>query len=139
MKLKQENGKEYIFDIVRKKYILNQPEEWVRQHIIQYLNKEKGYPISLMAIERKQVMNNMNKRCDIICHNSNGKPVLLVECKAPNIKINKDAFNQGINYQTKIKAKYILITNGSTHYCFQIQNKQIHYLNKIPPYTDEIN
>ena len=116
MKLKTKNGKEYIFDVVRKKYVRNQPEEWVRQNIIEYLNKEKGYPISLMSIEKKTQINQLTKRCDIICHNKNGQPILLVECKAPNIKVNKDSFDQSINYQKVVQAKYIMITNGKIHY-----------------------
>jgi len=136
MKLKIENGKEYIFDIVRKKYILNQPEEWVRQNIIQYLNEEKGYPISLMSVEKKTLVNQLSKRCDIICCNSNGIPLLLVECKAPHIKLNRDCFNQSINYQNSINAKYLLITNGTTHYCFKLKNKDFMFLKKIPSYLE---
>jgi len=78
MKIKTENGKEYIFDIVRKQYVRNQPEEWVRQNIIEYLNKKKGYPVSLMSIEKKNTINNIKKRCDIVCNNQNGEPLLLV-------------------------------------------------------------
>ena len=101
MKKKIKNGKEYIFDVVRKKYIQNQPEEWVRQHIIEYLNKEKGYPISLMSIEKKNPINSMNKRCDIICSDNNGNPLLLIECKAGHVKLNTQALNQSIMYQKK--------------------------------------
>ena len=131
MRTKIQNGKEYIFDVVRKKYILNQPEEWVRQHTIQYLNIKKGYPISLMSIEKKNAINNINKRCDIICNDKYGNPLLLVECKAMTIEISPNAFDQTINYHNKIKAKYLLITNGNKHYCFKIINREIIFLNKI--------
>ncbi len=136
MKLKIKNGKEYIYDIVRKKYVRNQPEEWVRQNIIEYLNKKKGYPISLMSIEKKTTINNLPKRCDIICHNSNGEAILLVECKAPNLKLNTDTFNQSINYQNIIQAKYIMVTNGKNHYCFQFQKNEIIFLKTIPSFLD---
>jgi len=134
MKIKIQDNKEYIFDIVRKKYVRNLPEEWVRQHIIQYLNKKKGYPIALMSIEKKNEINNIKKRCDIVCNDNNGNPVLLVECKATNININSDAINQAIIYQNKLNPKYVLITNGKQHHCFQVINKRIIVLKKIPSY-----
>ena len=135
MKTKIKNGKEYIFDLVRKKYVQNQPEEWVRQHIIEYLNKEKGYPISLMSIEKNNPINNINKRCDIICSDNNGNPLLLVECKAENVKLNSQALNQSIIYQKKINAKYVLITNGKKHYVFKNKNKEVVFIKSIPSYS----
>lgn len=139
MKLKKENGKEYIYDVVRQKYILNQPEEWVRQNIIKYLNEQKGYPTSLMKIEKKVVVNNLPKRCDIVCYNNNGRPVLLVECKSPKIRLDRSCINQSINYQKEINAKYILITNGLTHYCFQLVKNKVSFLKQIPPYKRNNN
>tara|TARA_B100000965_G_C19381960_1_gene664995 strand:- start:80 stop:496 length:417 start_codon:yes stop_codon:yes gene_type:complete len=136
MKLITKNGKEYIFDLVRKKYVRNQPEEWVRQNIVEYLNKKKGYPLSLMSVEKKTKINNLPKRCDIICYNTDGKPILLVECKAPNIKLNEDSFDQSINYQKAVQSKYTMITNGKTHYCFKLQNGKIEFLKTIPDYLN---
>ena len=136
MKLKIINNKEYIFDPVRKKYVLNQPEEWVRQHTIQFLNLKKGYPISLMSIEKKMSLNKLTKRCDIICYNQIGQALLLVECKAPTVKLNTKYVNQSINYQRTIQAKYILITNGTTHFCFKLNGGRINFVDKIPEYTN---
>ena len=136
MKLKTKNGKEYIFDLVRKKYVRNQPEEWVRQNIVEYLNKEKGYPISLMSVEKKTQINYLTKRCDIICYNQIGQALLLVECKAPTVKLNTKYVNQSINYQRTIQAKYILITNGKTHFCFNQNRGEINFVDKIPEYTN---
>ena len=136
MKTKISNGKEYIFDIVRKKYILNQPEEWVRQNIIKYLSNEKGYPISLMSVEKKSEINNSKKRTDVICYNKHKKPLLLIECKAMHIKINPKTFQQTIIYQNKIQAKYILVTNGKEHYCFLKHPKKIEFLDYIPKYGE---
>ena len=73
--------------------------KWVRQNIIEYLNKEKGYPISLMSIEKKNEINNIKKRCDIVCNDKNGNPLLLIECKAQSVNLNSNAFNQSITYQ----------------------------------------
>ena len=137
MKLKIINNKEYLFDPVRKKYVVNQPEEWVRQHTIRYLNIEKGYPISLMSIEKKITLNRLTKRCDIICYNSNGDPLLLVECKAPKIKLNKNDLNQSINYQKTVNAQNILITNGKTHYCFALNEGQPTFIDEIPEYCNK--
>ncbi len=136
MRLKTKNGKEYIFDLVRKKYVRNHPEEWVRQNIVEYLNKEKGYPLSLMSVEKKTQINHLSKRCDIICYDTDGYPILLVECKAPNIKLNTDSFHQSINYQKVVQAKYIVITNGTTHYCFKLKNTKIEFLKNIPDYLN---
>ena len=136
MKIKNENGKEYIFDIVRKKYVRNQPEEWVRQNIIEYLNKKKGYPVSLMSIEKKNTINNIKKRCDIVCNNQNGEPLLLVECKAQNITLNSKVFDQSINYQNSLKARFTVITNGKNHYCFKIQKGGLIFSKTIPSYRE---
>ena len=135
MKLKTINGKEYIFDVVRKKYVLNQPEEWVRQHIIKYLNEKKNYPISLMSVEKQININKTIKRYDLVCYNTDGKPLFLVECKAPNIKLNIETFDQSFNYQNEVKAKYIMVTNGTTHFCFEIKNEKPIFLKEIPHYT----
>ena len=137
MKLKLINNKEYIFDPVRKKYVLNQPEEWVRQHTIQFLNLKKGYPISLMSIEKKMPLNKLAKRCDIICYNSTGKALLLVECKAPKVKLKTKDLHQSINYQKTINAKNILITNGKTHYCFSLNEGQPKFIDEIPEYNNK--
>ena len=138
MDIKIKNGKEYIFDIVRKKYIRKQPEELVRQNMIQYLSQKKGYPISLMSIEKETNLSDLKKRCDIVCYDKNGEPLLLVECKANTINLNSEVFNQTITYQKKIEAKYILITNGENHYCFTLKNKKINFLKRIPTYGEII-
>lgn len=135
-KIKIQDGEEYIFDAVRKKYIKNQPEEWVRQNIILHLNKKKGYPISLMSIEKRTEINSKNKRTDIICNDNNGNPLLLVECKAENIKINTKTINQSMMYQKEINAKFILITNGKTNYCFQTKGSKIEFSKFIPSYSE---
>ena len=138
MKTKIKNGKEYIFDIVRKIYVQNKPEEWVRQYIIKYLNQEKGYPTSLMSIEKKNEINTLQKRCDIICNDNNGKPLLLVECKAGHVKIDNKALHQSIIYQKKINAKLIVLTNGKKNWCLKINGQDITFLKSIPSYNEII-
>ena len=93
-KLKRIEGSEYIFDEVRKKYIKLTPEEWVRQNLVHYLNACKKYPVSLMSIEHALVYNGMKKRADIVCFDTSGKPTVMVECKAPSVKISQKVFEQ---------------------------------------------
>ena len=138
MKTKIKNGKEYIFDVVRKIYVHNKPEEWVRQHIIQYLNQKKGYPISLMSIEKKNEINSIKKRCDIICNDNNGIPLLLVECKASHVKLDDKTLHQSLIYQKKINAKLIVLTNGKKNVCLKKNERKIIFLESIPSYKELI-
>ena len=135
MKLKKINSREYIFDVVRKKYVVNTPEEWVRQNTINFLNTKKGYPISLMSIEKSSSVNGLQKRSDIICFNKDFQAILLVECKAPNIKLSSKALNQALIYHKVVKSKYILITNGTNHFCFELTNNEIKPVSNIPNYS----
>tara|TARA_Y100001954_G_scaffold45571_1_gene47485 strand:+ start:193 stop:618 length:426 start_codon:yes stop_codon:yes gene_type:complete len=136
IKTKIINNIEYIFDYTRKKYIQNSPEEWVRQNFILYLYKKKGYPINLMSTEKKTKINGINFRTDIVCYNKIGKPILLIECKSQNIKINIKTFDQLINYQSSLNANYMVITNGNKTICFNIKNNKINLIKKIPLYRE---
>ncbi len=114
-KTKSEQDIHYVFDSVRKKYVVLTPEEWVRQHIVQYLITEKKYPQSLIALERGLTVNGRKKRFDVLLFNKNGQPHLLIECKSPDIKINKVVFEQIAIYNSQFKAPYLLVTNGLEH------------------------
>ena len=135
MKLKKINNREHIFDVVRKKYVKNTPEEWVRQNTINFLNTKKGYPISLMSIERGSSINGLQKRSDIICFNKDSKAILLVECKAPNVKLSSKALDQALIYHKVVKSKYIMITNGTKHFCYKFKNNEIKPIGNIPYYS----
>ena len=128
------NGSMQIFDCVRKSYFVLTPEEWVRQHVIHYLNNYKNYPFALMQVEKLIKYNNLNTRADLIISDRNLSPTILVECKAPGVKINKNAFDQIAKYNFSLKAKYLYVTNGLTHYCCSINynNGNIFYLKDIP-------
>tara|TARA_B100001250_G_C19609806_1_gene704403 strand:+ start:376 stop:801 length:426 start_codon:yes stop_codon:yes gene_type:complete len=134
IKTKIIDGAEYIFDYTRNKYLINTPEEWVRQNFIIYLHKKKGYPISLMSTEKKTIINGINFRSDIVCYNRDGKAILIVECKSQKTIINNKTFDQLINYQTSINANYMIITNGKKTICFIINKKELKLLKKIPIY-----
>jgi len=115
--IRKEEGKVWIFDIIRKKYIVLTPEEWVRQHFIHYLIKELKYPKSLFKVESGLLFNTLLKRSDVVIHDRLGKPWMLVECKSPAIKLTQKAFNQIAVYNMTIGAKFLAVTNGMVHYC----------------------
>jgi len=135
-KIKSNENKYFIFDIVRKKYVILTPEEWVRQHIIHYLIEEKKYPISLMAIEKKVTINKLTKRTDILIFNTKGLPHIIVECKAPSVNINQNAFDQIARYNLKLNATYLIVTNGLKHYYCKMDfiNEEYVFLKDIPAY-----
>jgi hypothetical protein len=137
-RIKSSENKYFIFDIIRKKYVVLTPEEWVRQHFVQYLIEEKKYPISLIAIEKKLTINKLTKRTDILVFTSEGLPHIIVECKAPSIKITQDTFDQIARYNLKLEANYLVTTNGLEHfYCkMDLKNEQYIFLESIPNYKD---
>ena len=138
IKTKLVNSKEYLFDELRKKWILSTPEEKVRQQFWKYLHFEKKYPVSLMAIEKTIVINGLNKRFDLLIYDRNGNPNIIVECKSRNVKINESALDQILSYQYKIGAKYLVLTNGNETYCIGIDlsSKKVTYLEDIPQYIN---
>ena len=135
-RLKKIDEKRFIFDEIRKKYIELTPEEWVRQNCIKFLINEKKYKSQLIAVEKKIILNNLTKRFDIIAYDNNGDPNLLVECKAPNIAIKQETFDQILSYNRVINSKYLMITNGIIHYYCKIDNidNKINFLKDIPNY-----
>ncbi len=136
-KIKNSENKMLIFDNLRKKYLVLTPEEWVRQHFVHYLISEKKYPISLIAIEKQLTLNTRKKRTDILVFNQIGTPELIVECKAPSVKITQDTFDQIARYNLKLNANYLIVTNGLTHfYCkMDFKNKTYIFLKDIPAYN----
>jgi hypothetical protein len=114
-KTKREQDINYVFDIIRKKYVILTPEEWVRQHVVHYLITEKKYPPSLIAVERGLNVNGRQKRFDVLAFNKNGQPKLLVECKSPDIEIGKTVFEQIAVYNSQFSAPFLLVTNGFQH------------------------
>lgn len=108
------NGKNYIFDIIRKKNLVLTPEEWVRQHIVRFLI-ENNYPPSLISIERQITFNQLKKRFDILVYNNQAAPIMLIECKAPEVKLSQETLNQIALYNTQFKVDYLFISNGLKH------------------------
>jgi len=137
-KIKSENDLEYVYDQFRKKYVRLTPEEWVRQNFAVYLVNEKSYPASRMMIEKSLKVNKMSKRCDILVCDDAGRPVLMVECKSPEIKIGQSTFEQVSVYNIAFHVKYLIITNGLQHFCCSVDfiNQTVDFLKDIPQYSE---
>jgi len=138
LKTRINEGKQEIFDIVRKIYVTLTSEEWVRQHIIHYLIESKHVPASLLAVEKKVVLNQLTRRTDVVVFDRNANPRMIVECKAPQIKINQDVFDQIVRYNMVLKVDYLLVTNGLKHYCCKMLYDQMNYqfVENIPEYEE---
>lgn len=121
-----------IFDSLRKKFVSLTPEEWVRQHFIQFLINEKKYPASLMSIERGLKVNTLQKRTDIVVYNKFGNPWMIVECKSPEIEISEDTLFQAARYNMKLNVQFISLTNGMEHYCCKMEESKIVFLDDLP-------
>ena len=130
------NGKTFILDKIRKKYVRLTPEEWVRQNTIAYLTKEKKYPSTMMAIEMSLTINQLTKRADIVVFKPAEKAWLLIECKAPNVEINQKTFEQIVRYNMQLNVDYFMLTNGYTHIFCQLDYKDNTYrfLEELPIY-----
>lgn len=135
-KVKTENGKQLIFDNIRKKFVVITPEEWVRQHIIHYLITVKKYPVNFIAVEHAITVNNLQKRCDIVVFNKLFQPKLIVECKQPEISLAQNIFDQAGRYNLTLQVPYLAITNGVDNMVAQIdlQNSNYTFLNNYPEY-----
>jgi len=135
-RFKNSENKTAIFDEIRKKFILLTPEEWVRQNVVKYLILEKKYPKSLINVEKILKINNLIKRYDVVVFNSDGSICLLIECKAPSIKISQKTFDQIAIYNFSLNANFLMVTNGLKHYICQIdfENKKYNFLKNLPEF-----
>ena len=136
-RFKNSENKVSIFDEIRKKFIILTPEEWVRQHVVQFLIMEKKYPKSLINVEKVLKVNGLRKRYDIVVYNPDGTIYILVECKAPEVKISQATFDQIARYNMTMKAQYLTVTNGLSHYFCQMdfENEKYEFLRELPNYN----
>ncbi|AYN03915.1 type I restriction enzyme HsdR N-terminal domain-containing protein [Flavobacterium sp. 140616W15] len=136
-RFKNSENKVSIFDEIRKKFIILTPEEWVRQHVVQFLIMEKKYPKSLINVEKVLKVNELRKRYDIVVYNPDGTIYILVECKAPEVKISQATFDQIARYNMTMKAQYLTVTNGLSHYFCQMdfENEKYEFLRELPNYN----
>lgn len=132
-----DGGKALIYDDIRRKYVVLTPEEWVRQHFVRYLVNEKSYPAGLLAVEASFELNRLVKRADILVHNRAGRPVLLVECKAPDVRLDAVVFDQIVTYNIKFRLRYIVVTNGMKHFACSVNpdTGEWFFMDKVPDYN----
>ena len=132
-KLKKIDNKTFIFDSFRKKFILLTPEEWVRQHVLNFLVLKK-IPITHIAVEKQIIINSLNKRFDVVIYNNTGDVIMLVECKSPSIKLSQNVFDQISIYNLNLNSKYCMVTNGLDHIYFKIDklSKKFTFVKDFP-------
>ncbi len=119
-KLTQKDGKLFIYDGIAKKYRALTPEEWVRQHCLNYLTQHLNYPTSIIQIERGHEIDQMQRRTDIQVFDKQGDVFMLIECKAPHVALTAQTFQQISQYQKKNAARFLVLTNGLAHQIFEI-------------------
>ena len=138
-RFKNSENKVSIFDEIRKKFILLTPEEWVRQHVIHFLLQDKNYPKSYINVEKLIKINDLSKRYDGVVFQPNGEIFLLIECKAPEVPISQQTFDQIARYNLVLKAKYLMVTNGLNHYFCQMdfENEKYVFLKELPEYSNQ--
>ncbi|HEY4785369.1 MAG TPA: type I restriction enzyme HsdR N-terminal domain-containing protein [Bacteroidales bacterium] len=135
--IKSDGGRKFILDVIRRKYVALTPEEWVRQNFIRYLHEEKKYPLSLISVESAFSLYQRDKRSDLLIHNRKGNPIAMVECKSPDVKINKEVFEQIIQYNLKYHLTFLIVTNGMQHFCCKLDhiNNTSEFLKEIPDFN----
>lgn len=138
VRIKHENNKAYIFDEIRKKWLLLTPEEWVRQHLLNYLKAEKSVPASLISVEKEVNLNNTRKRYDAVVYNKTMNPVVLIECKAPDVPLTQTTLEQTLRYNLILGVKFLLITNGLQQFVISVENGTGKLIQDLPGYSELI-
>lgn len=133
---KDEENELKVFDSIRKKWVALTPEEWVRQHFVNWLVETKGFPQSLIANEVEIKLNDTRKRCDTVVFDRMCQPLVIIEYKAPDIEISQSTFDQIVRYNMELKAKYLIVSNGKNTYCCAIdyKNNSYNFIRTIPDY-----
>ena len=137
VRISEEEGRQRIFDILRRKYVALTPEEWVRQHFVHYLIEQKGYPKGLLANEVELHIGDKRLRCDTLLSNRNMQPQMIIEYKAPTIRIQQRTFDQIVAYNLLLKVDYLIVSNGIQHFCCKMDYERHTYvfLKEIPDYN----
>ncbi len=137
-RFKTTDGKDYIFDSLRKKFVRLTPEEWVRQNFVQFLVTEKKYSLGLITVEALVKVNNNPQRADLVVFDRSGLPALAAEFKAPGVKISQQTFDQIVRYNMQLKVKFLIVSNGMDHFCCSIDYTEntYAYLPEIPDFSN---
>jgi hypothetical protein len=131
-RFKEENGKEMIFDFIRKQWLLLNEEEWVRQNFVQFLVQEIKYPLELIAVEKEIQLGELKKRFDILVYDSDHKPWMLIECKAAEINLDEKVLHQVLRYNISMPANFLVITNGQFTYAWEKINGELREIKQMP-------
>lgn len=133
---RQQEGRTYILDVLRRKYVALTPEEWVRQHFVHYLLEQKGYPQALMANEVQVVLNGRKRRCDTVLYRRDLTARMIIEYKKPEVEITQAVFDQITRYNMVLRVDYLIVSNGMQHYCCRIDYEKgsYYFLPEIPDY-----
>ena len=136
--IKRVDDKLTIFDALRRKFVALTPEEWVRQHFVNFIITEKGYPASLIANECQVILNNQRKRCDSVVYDNKLTPLAIIEYKAPEVNITQKVFDQIARYNIVLRVKYLIVSNGIQHFCCKVDydKQKFEYLTEIPMYSE---
>jgi hypothetical protein len=134
IKTRQREGTNEVFDLVRKKWLVLTPEEWVRQNFLQYLLIIKDYPASLIAIEKEIKLDALKKRCDIVVYDRESQPWMIIECKEMKVTLSQKTMEQILRYHIVLPAKYLIISNGSYCYGFEKKQNQFFEINNFPDF-----
>ncbi|MBR4845847.1 MAG: type I restriction enzyme HsdR N-terminal domain-containing protein [Bacteroidaceae bacterium] len=131
------DGKNMIWDVIRRKYVALTPEEWVRQHFVHFLIEHKGYPASLLANEVPLTLNGTSRRCDTVLYDRTLSPRMIIEYKAPHVSITQKVFDQICRYNLVFHVDYLIVSNGLSHYCccMDYANDSYHFLSEVPEYS----
>ena len=137
-KITEVDGKTFIFDSFRKKKLVLTPEEWVRQHFIQFLINQKQFPKALIQVEGGLTLNQLQKRTDIVVFNRMGEKIMVIECKAPSVKINQTVFDQAARYNSVHKTNWLVVTNGLTHFFAEINHleRNFRFVEEMPNFDE---
>jgi hypothetical protein len=137
-KIKSVDGKELIYDPFRKKYVRLTPEEWVRLNFTIFLVEERSFPAGRIVLEQSLKLNQLSRRCDVLVYSQGMHPQLMVECKAPDVKIDTKVFDQIAVYNLTFRVKYLIVTNGIRNYVCRVnfETRKIEFLDFIPEYAD---
>lgn len=134
-RIRSQDQQEQIWDGIRRKWVLLTPEEWVRQHVIQYLLQVKGYPAGLVAVEKSIRQGELNRRFDIVIYDRDHRPFLLVECKEMNVPLNQAVLEQALRYNIPLQVPYLVLTNGRECLAFTLMNGRLQELEEIPDFS----
>jgi hypothetical protein len=131
-----------VFDAFRNKYVAFTPEEYVRQQLLHFLVSQFEYPHNLIAVEKSLLVNQQVRRYDAVIYSRQNKPLMVIECKAPKVKLDSTVFDQIISYNQCLELEYLLISNGMQHYCVHYTRNEVckwNFLDKIPLYSELAN